>query len=1168
MNEHLDRYEILEQIGQGGFALVYRARDSELERLVALKELRPGLLADPEWVQQFKREARAIARLDHRQIVTVFDVLESGPRLFIVMQLVDGPSLDKVLVAQGPLPWPQVLEIITAVAEGLAYAHSQGVLHRDLKPANILLDRRRGPLLSDFGLAKLAGEASTNMSASGSVVGTPHYIAPEVWEGQGSTPQADIYALGCIVYELVTGQKLFQGASPPAVMLAHFSPPPFPAQWPAGVPSGLADVLRTALAAAPAVRYASATDLAAALTRLGQEQTPSPPRSFPYGTRSAVASSLPPALLPTHPTPFIGRSEELADLAARLTDPACRLLTLVAPGGMGKSRLSIEAARQLIHSPAGAALFPQGAYFVALAPLSSADHVLPTIATVLNFTFYGEVEPKQQVLDYLREKALLLLLDNFEHLLAPPNSPPLGGIKGGPGEAEAADLLTDLLAEAPGLKILVTSREGLNLQEEWLYPLQGLAVPPVSAISPPSNSQNPLISPPLGGIKGGLSTPTPAVGEGVESYSAVSLFVQSARRARPTFSLAGEAEAVARICRLVEGMPLGLELAAAWVKVLPCAKIVTEIESSLDFLSSTYRNVPARQRSIRAVFEQAWQRLTAAEQAVLARLSVFRGGFRRKAAQAGATLPLLAGLVDKSLLSRTEEGRYQIHELVRQFAAEKLAGQTSKVFAQRTFEVSVTRDRHSAYFLTFLQEREAALTGQGQQAALAEIQAEVENVRTAWSWAAEQGRAESLDRALDSLYHFYELRSQFQEGEEAFRHAAAHLAATGGQPPPPDPGLSEGPSAKIQNRLLARQGAFCVQLGHYELAKGLLQNSLALARRWAAQVEVAFCLNFLGDLSSWQEDYLEAEALYGESLTANQAVGYQLGMAQALERLGWLTSDHLTSKNYFQQSLALMKNIENPSGMASALNLLGLITFSLGQYRESEQYYQASLALAKEIGNRLIIAQALGGLSLVAWGEGRLNEAKHLMEESLAVCRETGHQLEINQRLPLLGHITNSMGRYEESFSHFQEGLKLAKQFHTSLVSWMLGGLGQAAVGLGNFQEARSYLLEALEIAKRTLDTLMAMVVWATLLQEEADRPVAGAVSTQKPPAPQAQKQQAVAILSLVVNQPNIWQIFKDQAARLLTQLEAELPAELFAAAAARGRASTVEAMVAEILGQ
>ncbi len=277
MAEQFGRYEILEEIGQGGFAIVYRGRDTTLDRVVALKELRSILLNDADWVKRFRREARTIARLDHPHIVTIHDIYEAKERLCIVMRLVDGPSLEELIATQGPLPWSEAVDIITAVAQGLDFAHSQDILHRDLKPANILIDPERGPMLTDFGLAKLASESSTSITAGGGVVGTPHYIAPEVWEGQGTTRQSDIYALGCILYEMLTGEKIFKGETPPAVMLAHFKPLALPTSWPKGVPCGVANVLQTALSNNPADRYDIAGEMIKALAGLieGDQAQPS-----------------------------------------------------------------------------------------------------------------------------------------------------------------------------------------------------------------------------------------------------------------------------------------------------------------------------------------------------------------------------------------------------------------------------------------------------------------------------------------------------------------------------------------------------------------------------------------------------------------------------------------------------------------------------------------------------------------------------------------------------------------------------------------------------------------------------------------------------------------------------------------------------------------------------
>jgi len=524
-------------------------------------------------------------------------------------------------------------------------------------------------------------------------------------------------------------------------------------------------------------------------------------------------------------TPFLGREAEEAAVATLLQDPGARLVSLVGPGGIGKTRLALRSAADQRD------LFAHGVAFVPLAAVAAVEHIVPAITQALGCTLYGPSEPKDQLLHYLREKQLLLVLDNVEQLL------------------DGVGLMTEILQHAPEVRLLATSREPLEVQGEWVFPV------------------------------GGLPRPAGAHVEGFEEYPAVALFLQRARRAHVSFVIDAETRSsVAQICRLVEGMPLGLELAAAWVRSLACREIAEEIERNIDFLATAQRDAPERQRSVRAVFDHSWVLLADEDQRVLRQLSVFRGGFRRAAAAqvTSASLRALAGLVDKSLISQPPDGRYHLHELLRQFSADKLAA--------APLEQAAARERHSAAFLIFLQEHEARFIGKQQKGTLDEIQAEIENVRAAWSWAVAQGLVEYIDCGQESLFQFYWLRSDFQAGEEAFRSLTEQLLS-------PTAGPSEGARSEIRlGKALARQGAFCTQLGRYDLASDLLRHSLTLARRHGAQAEIAFCLNFLGDLAWEQEDTRSAEERYSESLAISQAVGHQPGMAESLARLGWLNA--------------------------------------------------------------------------------------------------------------------------------------------------------------------------------------------------------------------------------------------------------------------------------------
>lgn len=433
---------------------------------------------------------------------------------------------------------------------------------------------------------------------------------------------------------------------------------------------------------------------------------PMPETTALYERIKAVGVA-PPHNLPPQLTPIIGRDAELAEIASFMNNPFAQLLTLIGSGGIGKTRLALQAAARCAEPETNVEQrFSDGIFFVPLtgdAP-GQGDAVSPSLLNTLGDAFKldlkGPVHPQAQLLNYLRDKDMLLLLDNFDHLVS------------------EARQLADLVRLAPCVKLLVTSRVRLNLQEEWLLEVKGLDFPMTDAVD----------------------------AESALGYSAVKLFIQQARRVRPRFTL-GEAEAhdVVRICQLVEGVPLGIELAASWLRVLSCAEIVSEIEKSVDFLTSTLQDVPVRHRSVRAVFDYSWNLLAPAEQAAFRRLSVFRGGFQREAAAkvVGVSLSLLAGLVDKSLFRRNAAGRYEPHDLLRQFAEEKLQADP-----QEYVEI---HNRHCQYFAQLLMEHQPQLQDESTPQLLTALDAERENVRAAWNWAVSMRRVEELNLFMECL---------------------------------------------------------------------------------------------------------------------------------------------------------------------------------------------------------------------------------------------------------------------------------------------------------------------------------------------------------------------------------------------------------------------------------
>lgn len=623
--------------------------------------------------------------------------------------------------------------------------------------------------------------------------------------------------------------------------------------------------------------------------------------------------------LPAQPTPFIGREEELAEIGRLLLEePACRLLALVGPGGIGKTRLALEAASRVKHH------FPDGVFFVSAAAISEAVFLLPAVIQALGLILQGGEEAKTQLLAYLGDKRLLLIIDNLEPLLLPVAQ-----------DTESLEQATGLLSEllrAGQIKLLVTSRERLKLEEEWSYRVQGMPFP--------QTPDDPSASP--------------------EAYSAVRLFIQCARRAEAGFKPTTEdMAAIGRICRQVNGLPLALELAAAWVRSLSCQEIAAEIERSLDFLTSSLRNIPERQRSLRAVFEQSWQRLPEAEQAVLSRLSIFSGGCRREAAEAvaRATLPVLSALVDKALVQRSPGGRYELHELIRQFAAEQLRGHSA--------DRAETESRYRAYYAGFLGERLDDLKGGRQKEAVVEIAAEIDNVRAIWNQAAAMGDIQTLEQSAACLWLFYDIRETTVEAEMNFQQAAAALTGTTAGTQSGIEGLAQAEDrTRLAGFLLAAQGYFCAQRGRSAEGRALLEQGLALLRqaRRRDRLKEAFALLHQGLVLLLQGEYEAAQQLGRESLTLFTTLGDQWGIAQNCHLLGQAAQEQgqLAQAEWrWHESLRLCREIGDRRLQGFNLQNLGILAVRQGAYVQAQQYLDEALAISRTFDDRFGLADTL-----------------------------------------------------------------------------------------------------------------------------------------------------------------------------------------------------------------
>jgi predicted ATPase/DNA-binding SARP family transcriptional activator len=656
-------------------------------------------------------------------------------------------------------------------------------------------------------------------------------------------------------------------------------------------------------------------------------------RAGDRGAASSRWSSAPPRLpsapaaaaaIETPSLPFLGRQTELARIAADLADPACRLLTLIGPGGMGKTRLAVQSAA------ANQVRFPDGIHQISLVGVNSADRLLSAMLAGLGLASQGD--PLEQLAAALRDRRALLVLDNADQAL------------------DGAPQLRALLHRTRALKLLVTSRERLQLQEEWVIDLAGLEVPESDAAP------------------------------GAVEYSAVQLFVQRARQVRADFTPnAEDLPAIVEICRLVEGMPLAIELAAAWVRVLTPADIARELAQSMALLTTTLRDVPERHRSVEGVFAQSWERLSEPERAALARLSAFEGGFSRAgAAEVAMASPLaLAALTDKALLRRDRSGRYAIHELLRQFAARKLAEDEA--------EQAATMLRFCRFCMRLLEERNRDLQGPHQSLALAELEAEFDNLWNAWAWAVAARRLDELAAGLDGFYRVCELRGWYTDGILALERLEEELALAG------DGG--DGAQAVLVARGRARQGMLRCWVGQFAAAEQQLDAALPVLRAHSVAPDVAFTLTALGTVAYERGDEEQAQRRLREGLAAYQALDHASGVAWALDTLGDLAGsrgDYDEAKELLSESIGRSTALGDQASAVWSLLGLGRVLGMTGDHAAARQLLEESLSSFERLGDQHGVAVAHASLAEISAGAGDAVAARGHWLAALRLAREVG----------------------------------------------------------------------------------------------------------------------------------------------------------------------------------
>ncbi|NPV75360.1 MAG: tetratricopeptide repeat protein [Anaerolineae bacterium] len=666
--------------------------------------------------------------------------------------------------------------------------------------------------------------------------------------------------------------------------------------------------------------------------------------------------------LPAAVTGFVGRESELAQLRQMMASPEIRLVTILGPGGVGKTRLALETAASC------EAMFLNGVWFASPGNEQSAGNhrLLLTLANVLGCMLTSPHEPTRELIHFLRPKELLLVVDELEDHL------------------EGVGLLAELLAQVPDLKILATSRQRLGLQAEHVFRLDGLPVPPVAQ-------------------------------KNQEPYAAQQLFLQRARRAQANFNLshADEPE-IAKICQLVGGMPLGIELAAAWVNQVACSEIASQIESSIDFLQTSFRDASPRRSNLRGVFEWSWNHLTPAEQTVFQRLSVFSGPFSREAALqvAGSTPANLAALVEKSLVWQSE-GRYYLHQVARQFGAEKL---------RQNGDGEQISMHHAEYYARFLARQGDMAQGSGsiQQEALREIEGELENIRAAWNWMVNRRDISLLAAAIDGLYHFTAVRSRFRLALEMF--GTARLAL--------QPCTTGDLQARFTYcRLAAREGRFLSFLSRFDEANRWLLESLALLKEMNEPDELAFVLGHLGGTARMQGDLEQARDWLRQCLSLRKQTGHLSGQAVALLELAgvaFTAADFEAAREACQEGLVIAEKIGDQQTVAHLLTGLSLCYRELGQRQIALNYCQRSQEIYEALGDQYGVVQASLTQGELNRQLGKYAEAQSFCQQAIRISQEIGHSSGEADGHYRLGQIALSVGDRALALHHQYTGLKLA----------------------------------------------------------------------------------------------------------------------------------------------
>lgn len=984
------KYCIEGRLGKGGMAEVYIARDPVLNRRVAIKVILGHLVSGSSFIDRFMLEARVIAGLRHPNIVQIYDFAEFEDKPYMVVEYLEGGTLkDRLMDARRHnhlLPFDEIAAVMESLCSAVEYSHRLGVIHRDLKPANILFDADGRPVLTDFGIARLLSE-TLNLTATGSLLGTPAYMSPEQAAGIPIEPASDLYSLGIILYEMAAGRVPFIGKNATATLIDHIStPPPSPRKFNPSLPPKVEQVILKSIQKSPGSRFASVSEMASALRASLADQgsgavsfislpkilpQTSPPEAA-LDEQMTVADTAahfsqptevePPPEPPLPNIPFLGRQVEMAALFDLLANADCRLITVTGPGGVGKTTFVQEALRCLEQQPTLIELFPGGVISLSLETMQDLEALFRELALAAGLSGEG-TGLKQKLLETLPSRSALLIIDHLENL------------------PSARSFFLELVARAPGSKIILVSLERLDVREEWLLKLAGFTFPD-------------------------QLEPTP-------DNDAARLFEVYAQLSEPSFAVTPDnASQVAEISRLLQGSPLALRLAACRTARHTLEEIAADLQTNLDRFICDHSAVVERQRSFRAAFDRTWQLLNTFEKDALARLAVFEDGFSRESAAqvAHVYLPQILSLKRKHLLLTGPGHRYSLPVPLRAFAREKLLERVPD-----PGELSMLRQRHSTHFAAFAAVRLPGLMRSSQDA-LDEIKQEEGNLMAAWNEALAIGDFQALPPLMEALYRYFRLQSRFPEGARWLSQSITFLQGL-----PVSPGDE---SRSLLGMLLVRQGDFLLRLGNFQPARESLDEALRMLHSPEEDAEVASAHNILGLQSLRQGDLAQAVRQFELSLNLAGQSGNEWGMQDAFSNLGMAVvcrGDLPLAQSYFEQALLLAQKVEDSTGAAVASVSLGMIAAEQGDNARASSLYHESLPALSQSGDRSGMASLLSNQARLAFLQKDYHLARQVYLECLALRREIGESWGLAAALAGLGETDIELEIYDEAAAFYEE---------------------------------------------------------------------------------------------------------------------------------------------------